>query len=111
MLNLDLYVCGFYGDLVYRIRKIVGKSNLSEQFRKLINRYEILRYNPYVMRQTACLVTNPTSVDSYVSLFKLHDAGSVLSLNDGLDIKPSQVGWGLMLCFWPGHLGSTSGFL
>ena len=30
----------FYGDLVYRIRKIVGKSNFSEQFRKLINRYK-----------------------------------------------------------------------
>ena len=30
----------FYGDLVYRFRKIVGKSNFSEQFRKLINRYK-----------------------------------------------------------------------
>ena len=28
----------FYGDLVYRMRKIVGKSNILEQFRKLINR-------------------------------------------------------------------------
>ena len=28
----------FYGDLVYRFRKLVGKSNFSEQFRKLINR-------------------------------------------------------------------------
>ena len=28
----------FYGDLLYRFRKIVGKSNFSEQFRKLINR-------------------------------------------------------------------------
>ena len=27
----------FYGDLVYRFRKIVGKSNYSEQFKKLIN--------------------------------------------------------------------------
>ena len=27
---------------------------------------------------------------------------SGLRLNDGLDIKLSQVGWGLMLCFWPG---------
>ena len=26
----------FYGDLVYRIRKIMGKSNFSKQFRKLI---------------------------------------------------------------------------
>ena len=30
----------FYGDLVYRFRKTVGKSNFSEQFRKLINRYK-----------------------------------------------------------------------
>ena len=59
----------FYGDLVYRIRKIVGKSNFSEQFRKLINRYKRIGYNQYVMRQTACLVINPTSVDSYASLF------------------------------------------
>ena len=27
---------------------------------------------------------------------------SGLRLNDGLDIKHSQVGWGLMLCLWPG---------
>ena len=55
----------FYGELVYRIRKIVGKSIFSEQFRKLINRYKRIGYNPYVMRQTACLVFNPTSVDSF----------------------------------------------
>ena len=58
----------FYGDLVYRIRKIVEKSIFSEQFRKLINRYKRIGYNPYVMRQNACLVINPTStsVDSYM---------------------------------------------
>ena len=38
--------------------KIVGKSNCSEQFRKLINHYKRIGYNPYVMRQTACLVIN-----------------------------------------------------
>ena len=64
----------FYGDLVYRIRKIVGKSNFSEQFRKLINRYKRIGYNPYVLRQTA-LVINPTSVDSYASLFNCTTAG------------------------------------
>ena len=30
----------FYGDLVYRFRKIIGKSNFLEQFRKLFNRYK-----------------------------------------------------------------------
>ena len=60
----------FYGNLVNRIRKIVGKSNFSEQFRKLINRYQRIRYNPDIMRPTACLVTmNQIMVDDYASLF------------------------------------------
>ena len=59
----------FYGDLVYRFRKIVGKSNFSEQFRKLINRYKRIGYNLDIMRQTACLVVNPIIVDGYASLY------------------------------------------
>ena len=55
----------FYGDSVYRIRKIVRKSNFSEQLRKLINRYQRMGYNPYIMRQTACLVVSPIKVESY----------------------------------------------
>ena len=30
----------FYRDLVFRFRKVLGKSNFSEQFRKLINHYK-----------------------------------------------------------------------
>ena len=61
----------FYGDLVYIFRKIVGKSNFSEQFRKLIYRYTCKRigYSLDIMRQTACLVVNPIIVDGYTSLF------------------------------------------
>ena len=59
----------FYGDLVYRFRKIVGKSNFSEQFRKLINRYKRIGYSLNIMRQTACLVINPIIVDGYASHF------------------------------------------
>ena len=59
----------FYGDLDYRFRKIVGKSNFSEQFRKLINRYKRIGYSLDIMRQTACLVVNPIIVDGYASLF------------------------------------------
>ena len=59
----------FYGDLVYRFRKIIGKSNFSEQFRKLINRYKRIGYSLDIMRQTACLVVNPIIVDGYASLF------------------------------------------
>ena len=59
----------FYGDLVYRFRKIVGKSNFSEQFRKLIYRYKRIGYSLDIMRQTPCLVVNPIIVDGYASLF------------------------------------------
>ena len=59
----------FYGDLVYRFRNIVGKSNISELFRKLNNRYKNIGYSLAIMRQTACLVVNPIIVDGYASLF------------------------------------------
>ena len=55
----------FYGDLVHRFRKTVGKSNFSEQFRKLINRYKRIGYSLDIMRQTACQLI----VDGYASLF------------------------------------------
>ena len=59
----------FYGNLMYRFRKIVGKPNFSEQFRKLINRYERIGYRLDIMRQTSSLVINPIIVDGYASLF------------------------------------------
>ena len=59
----------FYGDLVYRFKKNVGKSNFSEQFRKLIDYYKRTGYSLDIMRQTACLVVNPIIVDGYASLF------------------------------------------
>ena len=59
----------FYDDLLYRFRKIVGKSNFSEQFRKLINRYERIGYSLDIMRQTAYLIVNQIIVDGYASPF------------------------------------------
>ena len=29
----------FYGDLVYKFRRIVGNPNFNDQFKKIINRY------------------------------------------------------------------------
>ena len=65
LLQQGIYESEFYGDLVYRLIKIVGKSNFSEQFRKLINRYKRIGYSLDIMRQTACLVINPIIVDGY----------------------------------------------
>ena len=59
----------FYGDLVYKFKKIVGRNDLSDQFRKIIIRYKRIGYNMNVMRPTACLVVNPITVNNFADLF------------------------------------------
>ena len=45
----------FYGDLVYKFKKIEGRADFSNRFRKIIVRYECIGYNINIMRQSACL--------------------------------------------------------
>ena len=59
----------FYGDLVYKFKRIVGRPNFSDQFKKIVKRYVKIGYNLDIMRQSACLVSNPITVNSYVFLF------------------------------------------
>ena len=45
-------------------------TDFSDQFRKKnIMRYKRIDYNLNVMRQSACLVINPITVDGYAALF------------------------------------------
>ena len=53
----------FYGDLVYKFKKLRGINDFSFQFRKIITRYRRIGYNLNVMRQSACLAFNPVMVD------------------------------------------------
>ena len=43
----------FYGDLVYNIRKIIGKYEFPSHFKKIIVLYKNVGYNIDVSRQTA----------------------------------------------------------
>ena len=65
----------FYGDLVYKLRKNVSRADFSDQFRKVIVRYKRIGCNINVMRQSACLVINPITVDSFASLFNYMPVG------------------------------------
>ena len=49
----------FYGDLVYKFKKIMCSTDFSDQFRKIIIRHKRISYNLNVVRQSACLVINP----------------------------------------------------
>ena len=57
----------FYGDLVYKFRKIVGKNDFPCRFKKIVVRYKKIGYNINVMRQTACLVVNPIKVTALLT--------------------------------------------
>ena len=65
----------FYGDLVYKFRKLKGINDFSFQFRKIITRYRRIGYNLNVMRQSACLVFNPIMVDNYAAFFNCTPVG------------------------------------
>ena len=65
----------FYGDLVYKFKRIVGKPNFGDQFKKIVKRYIRVGYNLDIMRQSACLVLNPITVYSYDFLFNCTTVG------------------------------------
>ena len=65
----------FYGELVYKFKKLIGINDFSFQFRKIITRYRRIGYNLNVMRQSACLVFNPIMVDNYAAFFNCTPVG------------------------------------
>ena len=65
----------FFGDLVYKFRKIIGKNDLPYHFKKIIVRYKKIGYNLDILRQTACLVVNPIKVNSFAYIFNCTTIG------------------------------------
>ena len=65
----------FYGELVYKFKKLIGTNDFSFQFRKIITRYRRIGYNLNVMRQSSCLVFNPITVDNYAAFFNCTPVG------------------------------------
>ena len=67
----------FYGDLVYKFRKIIGKSYFPYHYKEIIVRYKKIGYSINVMQQTACLVVNPIKVNSFAYLFNCITVGQI----------------------------------
>ena len=65
----------FYGDLVYKLKKIVSSNNFSAQFIEIISHYKKIGYNINVLQQTACLVVNPITVGNFAFLFSCTPVG------------------------------------
>ena len=60
-------------------------------------RYKCIGYNINVMRQSACLVINPITVDSFASLFNCTPFGRASDSMMGLLIYLSWLGLDLVL--------------
>ena len=59
----------FYGDLVYKLKKIVGSNNFSAQFIKMNSHYKKIGYNIYVLQH------NPITVGNFPFLFNCKQMG------------------------------------
>ena len=55
----------FYGDSVYKFRKIIGQNDFHYHFKKNKLVIKKIGYNIDVLRQTACLIVNPIKVNSF----------------------------------------------
>ena len=65
----------FYGDLVYKLKKIVGSNDFSAQFIGVISRCGGIGCSINVLQQTACLVVNPITVGRFAFLFNCMPVG------------------------------------
>ena len=83
-------------------------TDFSDQFRKIIMRYKRIGYNQNVMRQSACLVINPITVDGYAALFKCTpvDRASDSMMAPTINYSFKLVGTGTFVCCLV-HRGST----
>ena len=55
--------------VTYKFKKIMGRTNFSVQFRKVIILHKRIGYNLNILRQSACLVIDPITVDNFAALF------------------------------------------
>ena len=77
----------FYGDFVYKLKKIFGSNIFSAQSIKVIPIIKKIGYNINVLQQTACFVVNPITVGNFAFLFNCTPAGRTSEIYDGSDLK------------------------
>ena len=78
LLRQGLFEPKFYGDLVYKLEKIVDSNNFSAQFIKITSHYKKISYDSNVLQQIACLVVNPITVGNFAFLFNCTPVGQTL---------------------------------
>ena len=65
----------FYGDVIYKLRKILGRSQFHDLFTKKIKAFTKRGYDPLILQRSACLVVDPFTVGRYAFLFNCTTTG------------------------------------
>ena len=84
----------FYGDLVYKLKKIVGSDVFSARFVEVVSRYKGIGCGIGVLPRAGCLVVGPVAVGGFAFLFDCALVGRA----SGSVVVPT---WGL-ICWWDG---------
>ena len=66
----------------------MGRNDFSDQFRKIIIRHKRIGYDLNVMRQSACLVINPITVENFIALFNCTPVDRV---SDSMMARPKAI--------------------
>ena len=93
---------------IYKFKKLIGSNDFSFQFRKIKTRYRRIGYNLNVMRQSACLVFNPTMFDNYAAFFNCTPVGRASARLKAIHFR--WLGLELLVCCLA-HRGPTGVFL
>ena len=108
LLRQGLWELEFYGDLVYKLKKIVGSNNFSAQFIKIISHYKKIGYNINVLQQTACLLVNPITIGNFAFLFNCTPVGGT---SDSMTVQLKDLSIDKMVGTWCfGCLSGPPGF-
>ena len=59
----------FYGDVVYKLRKILDHKHFNTLFSKRIKHFLKKGYDSKILQHTACLIVDPFTVGNYAFLF------------------------------------------
>ena len=59
----------YYGDVLYRLRKLRGSDNFSDRFTKLIRKFVNKGYLPRILQRTAYVTLDPFTVKRHSFLF------------------------------------------
>ena len=68
----------FYGDVIYKLRKILGHNHFNTLFVKTIRKFIRRGYDRVILQRTACLVVDPSTVGHHAFLFNCATTGQVV---------------------------------